>query len=228
MGSLRFRGRCLQRESARRRGGERNSFTNITNYLDWQGSGTLDASANWWDTNTATGVAAKKNGSVDYTPWLHKADDTSGDPGFQGDYSILDVDDDSPQTGLVDRIREAVALSSGSTINLMAGTYTNSAQVVIGKDIAMVGAGSGSTTINKSFDTGASGDARGWFLVDAGFDFDLSGVTMDGSGKLVFQGIRNKGEGSVDDVVFTNIQYQPSGPHITASPSLRWARVPCT
>ena len=30
-----------------------NSFTNITNYLDWQGSGTLDASANWWGSNVA-------------------------------------------------------------------------------------------------------------------------------------------------------------------------------
>ena len=114
--------------------------------------------------------------------------------------------------GAVDRIREAVALSSGSTINLMAGTYTNSAQVVIGKDIAMVGAGAGSTTINKSFDTGNSGDARGWFLVQAGYDFDLSAVTLDGTGKLVHQAIRNKGEGSADGVVFTNIKYNPSGP----------------
>jgi hypothetical protein len=104
------------------------------------------------------------------------------------------------------------AVTAGGTVYVAAGTYTTSAQVVIDKDVAMVGAGSGSTTINTSFNTGNSGDARGWFLVQTGYDFDLSGVTLDGAGKLVYQAIRNKGEGSADDVIFTNIKYNPSGP----------------
>ena len=60
---------------------------------------TADASANWWGVNTASGVAALLYGTVDYTPWLHNAADIGGAAGFQGDYSALDVDDDSPQIG---------------------------------------------------------------------------------------------------------------------------------
>jgi hypothetical protein len=169
----------------------------------------VDASGNWWGSNLAASVQTEANGGVgaDYTPWLDVGTNSSTGVGFAGDFATLNVDDDSPQVGSVDRIREAVGLVSGSTVNVLAGTYTNSAQVVIDKDLVMTGAGSGITTITKSFDTSNSGDARGWFLVDTGWDFDLSGVTLDGTGQLTYQGIRNKGEGSVDDVVFTEIKY---------------------
>jgi hypothetical protein len=47
----------------------------------------LDASGNWWGTNTPAGVAAAVSANVDYTPWLDSGTDTSADPGFQGDFS---------------------------------------------------------------------------------------------------------------------------------------------
>ena len=107
-----------------------------------------------------------------------------------------------------------IAASSGNVIHVDAGSFATAAQVVVNKNLTIVGAGSGLTTITTSFNTGSSGDARGWFLVPAGYDFDLDGVTLDGAGQLVYQAIRNFGTGgSAHDVVFRNIKYNESGPN---------------
>ncbi len=85
--------------------------------------GPLDASGNWWGDNTPTGVAAQVSANVDYSPWLDDGTDTSADPGFQGDLAVLDVDDDSPQSGSEGRIQEALDLVTASTVNVFPGFY---------------------------------------------------------------------------------------------------------
>ena len=67
-------------------------------------------------------------------------------------------------------------------------------------------------TLTPTASTGSSGDARGWFLVDASTTFNLSNVTLDGNGFLIYQAIRNKGGGTYTDVTFQNILYNESGP----------------
>jgi hypothetical protein len=85
----------------------------------------VNASGNWWGSKTPAGVRAQVSSKVDYTPWLDAGTDTEpGTPGFQGDLSELHVDDDSPQTGSVKRIREGINMVSGSTVHVAAGTYT--------------------------------------------------------------------------------------------------------
>ncbi len=98
-------------------------------------------------------------------------------------------------------------VTSGGTVNVAAGTYIESGQIVISKDVTVIGADRATTIIKPDFDTGNSGDARGWFLVNDGFTFNLSKVTLDGTGHLVYQGIRDKGQGTIDDCAFTNIAY---------------------
>ncbi|MBN2227594.1 MAG: right-handed parallel beta-helix repeat-containing protein [candidate division Zixibacteria bacterium] len=86
----------------------------------------LDASGNWWGSPDASGVAAAVSDSVDYTPWLDTDTEdaaTGSEPGFQGDFSVLWVDDDSPQTGTSTRIQEGVDLVTGSIVNVLDGTY---------------------------------------------------------------------------------------------------------
>ncbi|MFZ5979854.1 MAG: right-handed parallel beta-helix repeat-containing protein, partial [Candidatus Zixiibacteriota bacterium] len=86
---------------------------------------TLNASGNWWGYNNPAAVSTQANGgvNVDYTPWLNSDLDTSSDPGFQGDFASLWVDDNSQQYGTEGRIQEGLDMTSGSTVNVAAGTY---------------------------------------------------------------------------------------------------------
>ena len=100
----------------------------------------VDASANWWGTNDPAAVKTAADGGLiaDYTPWLaSNTDIDAGSVGFQGDFSNLWVDDDSPQTGTVGRIQEGINLVSGSTVNVAAGTYRE--LVDISKSIQLIG-----------------------------------------------------------------------------------------
>src|SRR5690606_3779382 len=91
------------------------------------------------------------------------------------------------------------------------GTYTDTAQVVIDTNITIEGEGKATTILTKSFNTSNAGDARGWWLVNDGVELNLSDVGFDGSGGLTYQAIRHKGEGTVDNVDFTEIKYNHSG-----------------
>jgi len=109
-------------------------------------------------------------------------------------------------------IQEAItAASDGDTINVEAGTYTETGQIVINKNLTIIGAGSSSTIIKPSVDTGNSGDSRGWFLVNLGKSFTLKNVTLDGSGHKIYQGIRSLGTVNIQNNIIKNILYEPSG-----------------
>jgi parallel beta-helix repeat protein len=121
-------------------------YGNADDGMENQTATTVDASGNWWGTNTPAGVAAEVSANVDYTPWLDSGTDTSADPGFQGDFSALHVDDDSPQTGTSRRIQEGIDMVSGSTVYVAAGTYTEAATVPPGAELTIQGAGRDVTT----------------------------------------------------------------------------------
>ncbi len=110
------------------------------------GTNTVDASGNWWGTNTPSGVAALVTANVDYTPWLNSGTDTSANPGFQGDFSALWVDAASPQTGATGRIQEgANRVATSGIVNVASGTYTEN--VVISQSLTLAGAGQSNTTV---------------------------------------------------------------------------------
>ena len=92
------------------------------------------------------------------------------------------------------------AVAAGGTVNVAAGTYTESGQIHVTTDLRLVGADEAATIVKKDFDTSNSGDAKGWWLIDPGVHFDLSNVTLDGTGYLVFQGIRSYGSTALNQV----------------------------
>ena len=105
-------------------------------------------------------------------------------------------------------INESVA---GGTVNVAAGTYVEVGQIVISKNLTIIGEDKETTIIKPAQNTTSSGDSRGWFLVNTGIQFNLSNVTLNGSGHQVWQGIRDKGSGTIANCNFNNIQFNPSG-----------------
>ncbi|MCA9995532.1 MAG: DUF11 domain-containing protein [Anaerolineales bacterium] len=119
----------------------------------------------------------------------------------------------APTTTAANIQRGIDAVATGGTVNIGSGTFDSPSQVTITRDVTVTGVSEAATTLGLSFDTASSGDARGWFLVDAGVEFHLSDLTLDGSGQLVWQAIRHKGSGTIDQVTFTEIKFNESGPH---------------
>ncbi len=105
-------------------------------------------------------------------------------------------------------LQDAIAdAASGDTINVAGGTYAETGQIVIGKDLAIVGNPSDKPVFVPTQNTGSSGDPRGWWLVQAGSHLDLADVVLDGAGYQIYQGIRAHGTGTVDNCEFHNMDY---------------------
>ena len=124
-----------------------------------------------------------------------------------GTFNIVDLD--APSVGDPFRyIQSAITIASSSdTINVAAGTYVETGQIVINKNLTIVGADKTTTIIKPAQNTGGSGDARGWFLVTAGNQFNLSNLTLDGAGWNVHQAIRSLGSGTINNNIIKNIRY---------------------
>lgn len=105
-------------------------------------------------------------------------------------------------------IQDAIAgVVDGGTIHVANGTFTEIGQIVIDKDISIIGQNKNNTIIKPAQDTGASGDSRGWFLVNSGKTLILKNATLDGIGRQVFQAIRGLGKIDVEGIIFKNISY---------------------
>lgn len=103
------------------------------------------------------------------------------------------------------------AANSGETINVCPGTYTEVGQVVIDKNLSIVGASAATVTLMTLTDTtNAGADTDAWVLVSPGNTFNISQVTLDGTGRTIRDAIRFNGSGSVNGVAFQNIGYNPS------------------
>ncbi|HOG79705.1 MAG TPA: right-handed parallel beta-helix repeat-containing protein, partial [Anaerolineaceae bacterium] len=163
-----------------------NSLTGNTTAITNTGATLVNASSNWFGTADATAVAGLVSDLVDYTPWLNSGTDTGAAAGFQGDFSYLNVDDDSPQAGSVGRIQEGVNLVSGSTVNVLPGVYAEN--VLVDKYVVITGAGSSDTADDTIVTSPAT------------VDYKVG----------VFQ-IAASGLSSAEPIVLQNMRVQPNG-----------------
>jgi hypothetical protein len=85
------------------------------------------------------------------------------------------------------------------------GTYVETGQIVINKNLTITGASQAGTIIKPAQDTTGEGDTGSWILVNQGVTFNLSHVTLDGTGRSIRQGIRTNGNVVVDHVTVQNI-----------------------
>jgi hypothetical protein len=119
----------------------------------------VDASGNYWGTNSESGIANTIGGAaaaeVDYTPWLDNGTNLvppgpggKVNPGFEGDFSTLDVGLGGAQVQTVGRISEAIGLlTPGGAIQVGPGAYNDSPMINKNMTLRSI-AGSGSTVIN--------------------------------------------------------------------------------
>jgi len=99
----------------------------------------------------------------------------------------------------------------GHTLEMLVPDHTTpELQTVFSKSLTLQG--TSSNILRPSFDTGTSGDARGWFVVELGKTVSFQNLTFDGTGQRVHTAIRNHGTLGVADCEFTQIQFDASGP----------------
>ncbi len=80
-------------------------------------------------------------------------------------------------------------------------------QIIVDKNITIMGESRAGVIIKPLNDTGSTGDAKGWFVINPGVQLDLSTLTLDGVGKNIDQAIRSFGSGTIQNVTFKNISY---------------------
>jgi hypothetical protein len=184
-------------------------------------TGTLvDASGNWWGTNTPDGVAAAAGTNVDYTPWLDTGANSAVGAGFQGDFSSLDVSAASPQAGTVGPIQEGINdVTAGGTVNVENGTYAAS-NILVAKSVTIHGQSESGVVISPdgtdSHDNSTyGGTALQGFVIEASH-VDIDHLTINGgAGQNFRQGIladssngwsgANGGTLTVDQVTVNNV-----------------------
>ncbi len=169
-------------------------------------------------------ICGPASANFDYTPWLGSgADDDLVEFAFQGDFSTLWVDDNSPQTGSTGRVQEAVNLVSGSTVNILPGLYEE--QVVIDElNLVLDGAGDGTnpavdsiirapTTLAWSFFNGVYNNFPVIGVHDA-LNVTIRDLRVDGygrgNGNYRFTGVAYwNADGEVRDCTITGIRETP-------------------
>jgi len=161
-----------------------------------------NAIGNWWGSSDAATVAGLVDGPVDYSPWWGA--NYVGDPHTSAWTWFVN------NTGTIQAAIDAA--SAGDVIYISAGAYAEGPQITVDKDLTIIGETAKSlVTITPTGNTGSSGDSRGWFLVPDGVVFNLSNVTLDGAGFYIYQGIRHKGNGTLDNIAYLNIVYPGYG-----------------
>lgn len=167
----------------------------------------IDASLNYWGTATPElGDLIDGNGVINsYYADAALTDLRSSEVWVDDDFSVA-----TPGWGVTHfaTIQNAqTQVISGGTVNVAAGSYDEIGQIVIDKDLTIVGAGIGVTTLQPTANTGSSGDSRGWWLVESGVSLSLSDLTLDGTGFDIYQALRVKGGGTFERVAFKEIKF---------------------
>jgi hypothetical protein len=193
---------------------QNNRITGNTTNLTWDHpTDTLSATPNWWGTVVKSVIDSQISGLVEFTPYyLDEAMTT-----LSGSLADVYVDNDYIEGSAGGHtfgydafvtVQEGIqAVGANGTVHVAAGTYVESGQIIISKNLNIIGVDKATTIIKPAQNTGSSGDARGWFVVNSGVSFELANVTLDGEGWQIYDVIRSHGSCNIHDNTFKNIFY---------------------
>ncbi|MBK7094709.1 MAG: hypothetical protein IPH57_06590 [Saprospiraceae bacterium] len=92
------------------------------------------------------------------------------------------------------------AASPNDVITVCAGTFIEAGQIVINKNLTIIGADKTTTIIKPS------ADQTNWFQVNTGITFNLSKVKLDGTGRVIENAINYLGNGVINNCWLTEIR----------------------
>ena len=180
-----------------------NGIFDNTNYGLQNTTGVIiDAEDNWWgdasgpykDPENKCGLGNKVSNDVDFQPW--RTTPTGG----AGSLTVHNVSLGTDYCTIQDAVQNA---SANNEIHIDAGTYVEVGQIVIDKNLTIIGADKSTTTISPSTDF-ASG---GWIVVNNGITLNLSKVGLDGTGHIIHKAILFNGIGVIDDCKFNELKH---------------------
>ncbi|MCK6473504.1 MAG: Ig-like domain-containing protein [Planctomycetes bacterium] len=119
---------------------------------------------------------------------------------------VRNVETNETFTTLKAAIDDADTLS-GHTLRVEV-PLLNEGLVTVHKDLTIRGL-NGTEVILANTNTGSTGDARAWFLVNSGITLHVEGLTFDGNAgtRQIYQVFRHKGGGSFNNCTFRNVDY---------------------
>jgi len=126
----------------------------------------------------------------------------SSDQGNRGSGPVINTN-----TGTYyNSVDAAIAGANPADVIAVLDTFIEPATVHVDRDITLTSA-SGVKTVLANVDTLAAGDARAWFLVDAGVNVSVHDLNFDGSGHDIYQAFRHRGTGRFQNCEFRNFGY---------------------
>ncbi|QDU28396.1 Hemolysin, chromosomal [Anatilimnocola aggregata] len=151
-------------------------------------TGTLNASANYWGTTSPAAVLGTIDNSpalpVDFTPLLNNDESVLNQAvtGFTPNYSALTVHASGTQAGSTGRVQEAVNLvTDPGTINVLAGTYTESAVTANKNFLSLLGPAGGGAILSAALNATGTGTLTVNDLAFTGGTFTNYGTVNLGS-----------------------------------------------
>jgi len=86
------------------------------------------------------------------------------------------------------------AASPGDTIEIAAGTYLESGQIVLSKNLTIVGCGAGATRLQTDSNTTQGGNVQSeaWIYVAPSVTVKISNLRLDATGKQVHHAVQSR------------------------------------
>ena len=167
----------------------------------------VNAVKNWWghaDGPTPPGMRTGDAVTIHilYDPWWANAEMTI----LGSDAPVRNITKGTYYNTIQAAVTDAIT-TDGDTITVAAGTYVEVGQILINKDLTIVGEDKLTTIVKPANDTAGGGSAQAFIFVESGKTLNLSNFTIDCDGRLVRNAIRLQGSGSIDNNIIKNVYY---------------------